>query len=235
MHYTYVPPPLPSLARWRHLYTWKKGISCLRAMEYEKLGQVPLAAPLLDVGGGRNSLYRDLLPGHIGYESVNIDPAIEPTHLVQPDGRFPVPDDRYATCLCLNTLEHIYDAKFVIDEIHRVLAPGGVVYITVPFIFRIHGHPDDFFRATPSWWRETLKRAGFAQASLQPLVWGRYTSGASIRGYRGLFKRTQFHLSHLADLIYARIAFSRNEGLYSGKRGERICGVALGYFITATK
>ena len=235
MIYTYVAPPLPSLSRWRRLYGRKKNLSCLRALEYERLGQLRLVGPLPAVGGGRNSLYRDLLPADAVYESINIDPAIEPTYLIGPGGAFPVADDSFPTCLCFNTLEHIYDARFVIDEIHRVLAPGGVAHITVPFIFRIHGHPDDYFRATPSWWRETLERAGFAEVELHPLIWGRYTSGANISGYRGILRRLRFHLTHLADLAYARIAFAGGDGRYSGRRGERICATSVGWFISAKK
>lgn len=235
MKYSYIQPPLPSLARWRKIYSGKKQLSCLRALEYEKLATLPLSGLVLDVGGGRNSLYRDLLPADISYESVNIDPDIEPTHLLRPGEPFPIADNRYPTCLCLNTLEHIYDAKFVVDEIFRILAPGGVVHITVPFVFRIHGHPDDYFRGTPSWWRETLSRAGFSEAKIQPLIWGRYTSGASISGYHGILRRARFHLSHLADLLYAKLAFAGNGGHYSGRRGERICNTAPGWFISATK
>jgi hypothetical protein len=71
--YTYVAPPLPSLSRWRRLYGRKKNLSCLRALEYERLGQLRLVGPILDVGGGSNSLYRDLLPADAVYESINID------------------------------------------------------------------------------------------------------------------------------------------------------------------
>ncbi|TDR33224.1 methyltransferase domain-containing protein [Aquamicrobium defluvii] len=235
MIYTYVPPLLPTFVRWRKLYSRKKNLSCLRALEYERLDKLHFQGPILDVGGGGKSLYRDLLPADIAYESINIDPAIAPTYLIEPGGEFPVADDSFPTCLCFNTLEHVYDAKFVIGEIHRVLKPGGVAHITVPFIFRIHGHPDDYFRATPSWWRETLQRAGFSEVVLHPLVWGRYTSGANISGYRGILRRLRFHLAHLADLVYARLAFTGSDGCYSGRRGERICATSPGWFISASK
>jgi SAM-dependent methyltransferase len=235
LQYTYVAPPLPSLARWRNLYAGKPRLSCLRALEYERLRQLALAGRVLDVGGGQKSRYRDLLPPDIVYDSLNIDPRIEPTYVVKPGERFPIADNAYRACLCFNTLEHVYDARFVVEEMYRVLEPGGAAHITVPFMFRIHGHPDDYFRATPSWWRETLSRAGFASAEIEPLVWGRYTSGGSIRGYRGLLPRMRFHLGHLIDILYAMLLFSSGDGRYSGPRGERICAVALGYFISARK
>lgn len=233
--YIYTAPALPSIKRWRTIYRNGKKLSCLRALEYERLAEINIQGPVLDVGGGKKSLYRDLLPKGLDYESVNIDPSIEPTFLLHPSDSFPMEDATYQTCLCLNTLEHIYDARFVIDEIHRVLKPGGVVHITVPFIFRIHGHPDDYFRGTPSWWRETLVRSGFTTIQLYPLVWGRYTSAGSISGYRGIFRRSRFHLSHMFDLLYSKLTFIGGDGRYSGRRGERICDVALGYFISAQK
>lgn len=234
MKYTFVMPPLPSIERWRNLYREKSGISCLRALEYEQLAKVPMVGRIIDVGGGKKSLYRDLLPKNLDYEFLNIDPGIEPTYLLSPGERFPIADGVFDTCLCLNTLEHVYDSRFVLDEIFRVLKPGGVAYITVPWMFRVHGHPDDYFRGTPSWWRESLSRAGFAATELQPLVWGRSTAAGSIRGYR-LLKRVRFHIEHLSDVIYARISRAGNNGRYAGSRGERICDVAPGYFITARK
>lgn len=234
MNFTFVDPPLPSFARWRKLYKRKPGISCLRAMEYEKLAMTPIEGRVIDVGGGKNSLYRDLLPANLDYDSLNIDPKIEPTFLIVPDEKFPIADGVYDTCICLNTLEHVYDARFVLDEIYRIMKPGGVVHITVPWIFRVHGHPDDYFRGTPSWWRETLSRVGFSDTKLQPLVWGRATAAGSIGGYR-LFKRLRFHLAHFYDIAYARISGAGRGGYYRGKRSMRISGVAPGFFITATK
>jgi SAM-dependent methyltransferase len=233
--YNYVAPLLPSVSRWLSLYKFGKNLSCLRALEYERLKEVKLTGPILDVGGGSKSLYRNMLPTDSLYQSVNIDPAIQPTFLTTPGEPFPIPDNSFETCLCFNTLEHIYDSKFVIREIYRVLKPEGLLHISVPFIFRIHGHPDDYFRATPNWWRETLMQTGFSRVDLHPLIWGRYTSGANISGYRGILRRFRFHLSHLADLVYASIAFYGGDGRYSGRRGERICAASLGWFITVQK
>ena len=235
MQYTFTYPPLPSLARLRDIYRDHPGVSCLRALEYEQLRAVPLAGRVLDVGGGDKARYRSQLPANIDYGSVNIDPAIAPTYTVAPGEPFPIGDDVYDCCLCMNTLEHVYDARFVLSEIRRVLKPGGTAYITVPFIFRVHGHPDDYFRGTTSWWRETLSREGFDAAEICPLVWGRATTADSIKGTSGLFPGLRSRLAHLSDIAYARATSRSGNGRYEGKRGDRISAVALGYFITARK
>ena len=42
MKYTYIRPPLPSFARWRAIYGHRKDLSCIRALEYERLRRLTL-------------------------------------------------------------------------------------------------------------------------------------------------------------------------------------------------
>lgn len=233
MDYRYCEPPVPTLARWRKLYSDHRGASVVRALEYERLAQETLTGRVLDVGGGKKAKYVRQLPSDLEIESVNIDPDIGPTHLIEPGAPFPVPDASFDHVICLNTLEHIYDPLPVMAEMHRVLKPGGRAIITVPWIFRIHGHPDDFLRATPSWWRASAERAGFGRLQLTPLVWGRSTSAGSISGHGAMGRRLRFHLSHLMDWLYASIAF--RGPTMSGSRAERICAVSVGWYIVATR
>lgn len=234
MIYTYVPAELPSFRRWRNLYRDSKRVSVIRALEYEHLGQLRLAGRVLDVGGGRRARYNHLLPSEgVDLDSLNIDVSMEPTYLVRAGESFPIPDNSYDAVLSLNTLEHIYDPAAVLSEVRRILRQGGMAHVSVPFIFRVHGHPDDFTRATPSWWRQTAERLGFSEMSLMPLVWGRYTTAGMISGYRGLWPRGQFHVDHFKDWLYARVAFKGAR--YDGARGERISNISPGWFISLTK
>jgi len=235
MKYTYMPAPLPTFGRWRRLYADYPNHTPLRVLEYEKLEELALNGRVLDIGGGDSAKYVKYLPPNIELHSVNIDEGIRPTYLIAPDGVFPIPDEFFDAAICFNTLEHVYDAVNTLSEAHRVLKTGSKLHITVPFIWRIHGHPDDFFRATPSWWQETLRRVGYSEATLQPLVWGRSVSAGNIGGYRGIFpKRVKLHLAHFIDILYSAAAF-RGMKAYSGARGDRVSGVAMGWFITATK
>jgi len=235
MEYIYKEPPLPSIDRLRRLYKGIPGESILRALEYESLADKDISGKVLDVGGGKKAKYVKHLPKGLEIDSINIDHSIEPTYIVQPGSSFPIEDNSYDNVICFNTLEHIYDSKFVLEEILRVLKPGGVAYITIPFMFRIHGHPDDYFRATPSWWKETARIVGFSRMELQPLIWGRYTATGLIGGYRGLLPVVlNKWLAHLKDILYAWLTF-RNTSSYSGERGRRVCAIAPGYFICVSK
>jgi len=53
------------------------------------------------------------------------------------------------TVLCLNVIEHAWDFRKGVEEIHRITAPGGLALLSSAFNFRIHAHPDDYWRFTP--------------------------------------------------------------------------------------
>ncbi len=55
--------------------------------------------------------------------------------------------------VCEYLLEHVPEPQRVVDEIIRVLRPGGRAYITVPFVYPFHASPNDFYR----WSSEGLK------------------------------------------------------------------------------
>lgn len=233
MDYCYVSPHVPTLARWWHITSSFRGQSLLRMLEYEKLSTLKISGRVLDMGGGRNARYLPLLPKGLKVESVNIDPRIEPTHLVEPGQPLPFADDSFDAVICLNTLEHIYDAVAVLNELFRVVKSGGEVHVMVPFMFRIHGHQDDYFRATPSWWRETFVRAGFVRLEFLPLVWGRGATRSVVPGIYGLAPRLRMHLAMLIDIFAARLLLRGNT--ISGRRGDSICGTSPGWFMTGTK
>lgn len=61
-----------------------------------------------------------------------------------------IPDESASTIVCVDTLEHVFALQTGVGEMLRILAPGGTIIITVPFEFRIHNHPGDYWRLTPS-------------------------------------------------------------------------------------
>lgn len=61
-----------------------------------------------------------------------------------------LPDDVAETIICVDTLEHVFEVRRAVDELLRVLAPGGVILLAAPMDFRIHDFPSDYWRLTPS-------------------------------------------------------------------------------------
>lgn len=55
-------------------------------------------------------------------------------------------DRRFAAVLCCSVLEHCTKPWIAAANLERVLSPQGLIYVTVPWIWRTHNHPDDYWR-----------------------------------------------------------------------------------------
>ena len=59
-----------------------------------------------------------------------------------------VADASYDAIFCSGVLEHVDDCHGAVRECYRVLRPGGVFLVGVPFAQRLHLAPQDFWRFT---------------------------------------------------------------------------------------
>jgi SAM-dependent methyltransferase len=169
------------------------------------------------------------------YESVNISAQMEPTYLVLPDEPLPLADATFDIVLSINTLEHVYDLEGTLRELIRVLKPGGRIVFAVPFLYRVHGCPDDYNRPTASWWIETLSSLGVHDLNINPLVWDAMATGLSVIDGAGPFKRLRRMLVPLYGLLYAKFKARHSSERYPQKIGDSLASFAVGYIIAGRK
>lgn len=67
-------------------------------------------------------------------------------------------DDSFDYVVCTEVLEHTLHPFDATEEIWRILKPGGKLFLSVPFNFRIHGPLPDCWRFTEHGIRLLLKR-----------------------------------------------------------------------------
>ncbi len=81
-------------------------------------------------------------------ETLDIDPKSGATYIANlcETNRTVIPDNRFDVVVCTEVLEHTLNPFSATEEIHRILKPGGLALVSVPFNFRIHGPLPDCWR-----------------------------------------------------------------------------------------
>ncbi len=102
---------------------------------------------VLDVGAGNvetNHSYTKFFPNRY---TVDIDPEREPD-LVGDIHNLSLDNNSYDVVLCTEVLEHCHTPQKAIDELMRVLKPGGILILTTRFVYPLHDIPHDYYRFT---------------------------------------------------------------------------------------
>jgi SAM-dependent methyltransferase len=191
----------PSLDRFFRISKALKEISLTRFLQNELIRSYRFKGSVLDFGGGDKAQYSSWLKCQ-SYKSVNIDPMISPTWVIDINKVLPCADNSFDSVISFNTLEHIYDVSSALNEMKRVLKSDGELFLITPFLHPIHGHPNDFFRPTGSWYKETLIKLGFQKIEVISLSWGPFSTGQMCSGVPGKFKIFRRNIALLLDLLY---------------------------------
>ena len=130
---------------------------------------------------GREATHRDVGAGHAPYrelfahvEYVTLDHAVtlhaevESLSLVGSADDLPVPAGTFDAVICTQVLEHLAHPQAALEEFHRVLRPGGRLFLTAPLTWEEHEMPFDFFRYTSSGLRHLVTQAGFENVQIEP-------------------------------------------------------------------
>ncbi len=145
------------------------------------LSRVPNGSKILDAGAGelRNSVYCK----HLEYTSQdfceyegegdgaalqmgnwdtsNIDLVSDITNIPADDGSFDI-------VLCTEVLEHVPDSAKAVQELSRLVRPGGQLIITAPFASLSHFAPYHYVSGLSRYWYEHhLTELGFEEITTQ--------------------------------------------------------------------
>jgi SAM-dependent methyltransferase len=105
-------------------------------------------------------------------ESVTVDVDHSPheldVDLLADAAALPFADGEFDAVLATEVLEHCPDPQAVLNEIRRILRPGGAVLITTPFMKGLHEMPYDFYRYTPPALTMLCERAGLRVERIEP-------------------------------------------------------------------
>ncbi|MEK7467385.1 MAG: class I SAM-dependent methyltransferase [Planctomycetota bacterium] len=142
----------------------------LRILMDEGLALETVKGRTIDIGGGRHQTY-------LGYLRLEEDAKIEAvdasiSSIDFEKDRLPYDDASIDSELCCNVLEHIYNHRHLLREMHRILKPGGALVGFVPFLYVYHPDPQDYFRYTSTALVRLLEDTGFKEATARGIGGG---------------------------------------------------------------
>jgi hypothetical protein len=108
--------------------------------------------PVIEIGSrdyGSTASFRDLYAGvqYIGADleaGEGVDVVVDLTQ-----GLGGLGEGSFALAICCSVLEHTPRPWAMANNITRLLRPGGALYLSVPWVWRYHPYPDDYFRFSP--------------------------------------------------------------------------------------
>jgi SAM-dependent methyltransferase len=148
----------------------------------QTLKSVPGGLRLLDAGAGelRNRQFCSHLEyvsqDFCQYEGMGDGVALQTgawdttrIDLVSDIASIPEPDNSFDVVLCTEVLEHVPDPLAAIREFSRLIKPGGLIILTVPFCSLTHFAPFHFATGLSRYWYERhLIDLGFAINIMKP-------------------------------------------------------------------
>jgi SAM-dependent methyltransferase len=144
-------------------------------------------ARVLDAGAGQ-APYREFFD-HCTYVTSDWAQSQHPeaarSDVIAPLDNLPLESASFDAVVSTQVLEHVAEPRTMLAELHRILAPGGRLWLTVPFVGELHEEPFDFYRYTNHGLRHLLEAAGFRELSVEP-IGGYFSAMAALSRNCGL-------------------------------------------------
>lgn len=123
-----------------------------------------LNGKLLDFGCGSKP-YKNLInvEEYIGldFPSEGHDHSNELIDVFYDGKTIPFGDNSFDSIFSSEVFEHVFNLDEVLNELFRVLKPGGIILITCPFVIGEHEQPNDFARYTSFALKHIMVKSGF--------------------------------------------------------------------------
>ncbi|GAB4244108.1 MAG: methyltransferase domain-containing protein [Acidobacteriota bacterium] len=146
--------------------------AAIREWVAEAAESAPPGAWVLDAGAGEGRFRgRFRHCRYVGLDAAVGDRSWDYSHL-DVLGRLeslPFAAARFDVAIHTQVLEHVRDPRVVLQELGRVLRPGGRLFLTAPQGWPEHQVPEDYFRFTRYALRHLLESAGFVVEELEPM------------------------------------------------------------------
>lgn len=179
----------------------------------EQVTHLDKDALILDVGAGRGD-FAEIFKAHACL-AVDVYPYPEVDVVCDLTQVNPFSDNACDAVALMNVLEHVYNPRPLLGALYKILKPGGVLWIAVPFLLKIHQSPFDFYRYTHHALVSMVEEAGFTMQSMDGYYDPIFLIGEGLRNVQFWETRRMRRLQR----VEARLLLSAMRGLSTALQG----------------
>jgi len=145
----------------------------------------------LNIGAGKTNV-------HPSIKNMELEAGVN-IHYVGSVLDIPCKDNEFDLVIAQEVLEHVKDPCRAVEEVYRVLKPGGHFYLQLPFIIGFHPCPNDYWRFSHEGIQELLGHSDFRLSEVKMTV------GPAVGFYRILVEFVSLCFSLGVPFLYKPI------------------------------
>lgn len=116
---------------------------------YLKRNIKKVEGPILEIGSknyGNTASFREYFSSN-EYMGIDMEDGngVDYVHNLQ-EGIGNLEKEKFSLAICCSVLEHVNKPWIFADHITQLVKEGGQVYMSVPWVWRYHEYPDDYYR-----------------------------------------------------------------------------------------
>ncbi len=197
-----------------------KGYSLLRAYQIIECKNIYLKGKSIEFGAyknqkknfsnffkGKSNFFYSNTYNHIGKNYTKLDLT----------KKLKVKKNEFNNVIIFNVLEHLHDTNIAFNEINKILKNSGFLIGSTPFIYQVHGAPNDYFRFTKDFYYKKLSKK-FKKLKVESLGFGPFVSSFSLISpylkFLPIIKEIILVISFFLDLIIQAFVKTKLKEIY---------------------
>ena len=164
------------------IYLFKK-YSPLRIFQIIEANKIFIKGKSLEFGAYKNQKrnFSNHLKGEKNFQYTNLKTDkknnIQGANLNQ---KLKFKSNYYQNLVIFNVLEHLISPTKSLRELNRILKKGGLLIGSTPFLYQVHGAPNDYLRFTTDYLIYEFKKKNFKAIYVKELGYGPFLAAFSI-------------------------------------------------------
>ena len=135
---------------------------------------------------------------------------------------------KYKNIIIFNVLEHLSEVNIALKNLNLLLDSKGKILGSTPFLYRVHGAPNDYNRFTKSYLQKILKEKKFTNIKINEIGLGPFLASFSL--LRGFLK----YLPIIYQILLSLVIIIDKILFYTMKTDPKKI-YPIGYVFSATK